>query len=98
MQMDIDLQNQKQKVSKTKEERVSDAIKILTKLLEYGIEKESTQYIYTKTHLDGWIKTGEPQFHKIYFPSHGRTAHMTLPEHSGVEPIYVLKARERRTC
>ena len=81
------------KVPKTLNERVSESVNILRKILDIGVEKDSSEYIATKAYLDTWIKDGEPAVYTIPFPSHGRVAHMTLPKFSGVEPIYVLKVR-----
>jgi len=80
-------------MDKTIQERLSDTLNILRKILDIGVEKDSSEYLTTKAHLDTWIKSGEPGFYKIPFPSHGRIAHMTLPKLSGTEPIYVLKKR-----
>lgn len=85
------------KALKTKQERLSDSITILHKILEIGVEKDSTEYLATKTHLDGWIASGEPGTFTIPFPTYGRVAHMTLPKYEGVTPIYVLKVRERKS-
>jgi hypothetical protein len=78
---------------KTMAERLSDTLMILRKILDIGVEKDSSEYMTTKQHLDAWIKSGEPGVYTIPFPSHGRIAHMTLSNDAGKEPIYVLKTR-----
>jgi hypothetical protein len=84
------------KVPKTLEERLSDSVTILRNILDVGVEKDSDEYLTTKAHLDTWIKSGEPGFFTIPFPTYGRVAHMTLPKFSGTTPVYVLKAGKRR--
>jgi len=78
---------------KTMAERLSDTLLILRKILDIGVEKDSSEYMTTKQHLDAWIKSGEPGVYTIPFPSHGRIAQMTLSNDAGKEPIYVLKTR-----
>lgn len=80
---------------KTMQERVSDAVTILRRILDIGLDKDSDEYMTTKAHLDRWITSGEPGFFTIPFPTYGRVAHMTLPKLSGTTPIYVLKVGKR---
>ena len=79
---------------KTTGERVADAIKVLKNILEFGIDKDYSEYITTKEYLDIWIQNGEPQFQVIPYLSYRTVAHMTLPQYKGEYPIYVLKAKE----
>jgi hypothetical protein len=80
---------------KTREERLSDTLTILRSILEIGVEKDSSEYLATKAHLDSWITSGEPGFFIIPFPTYGRVAHMTLTKYSGTTPVYVLKSLKK---
>ena len=80
--------------SKTKEERVKDAVKLLMQLKEIGIPATDPGYLDTKQHLDAWIQDGDHREVKIPFPRALRVGHLMLPRATGRSPTFVLKATD----
>ena len=73
--------------------RISETVKILTKLRDLGISQEDAGYIQTKLAFDSWIKTGFSSSHVIPFTSVDRVCHLELP--AGSKSVKcVLKATE----
>jgi hypothetical protein len=81
-------------VQKTKGERVKESVTLLKRLMEVGIHSEDLGYKATKQLLDTWISDGAPKTETIDFARYGRIGHLTLPEHSGNPPTFLLKATE----
>ena len=79
---------------KTKAERVKESVTLLKRLMEVGIHSEDLGYKATKQALDTWISDGAPKTETIDFARYGRIGHLTLPEHSGKPPTFLLKATE----
>lgn len=82
------------KTPKTREERVKDAIKILTRMKEVGIAATDPGYLETKGYLDEWIQTGKSADYKYKLHRYGRKVELILPARSGVEPTCHLLAAE----
>jgi hypothetical protein len=73
--------------------RISETVKILTKIRELGISQDDAGYVQTKLAFDSWIKTGLPSSHEIPFTSVDRVCHLELP--AGSKSVKcVLKATE----
>lgn len=73
--------------------RISETVKILTKLRDLGLPPEDEGYVLTKVALDLWIKTGIPSSQEIPFTSVNRVGHLDLPGDS--QSIrFVLKATD----
>ena len=79
---------------KTREERVKDAVKILTRMKEVGIANTDPGYLETKKYLDDWIKTGDGATYKYKLHRYGRKVELILPTRAGVEPTCHLFAAE----
>jgi hypothetical protein len=80
---------------KTKAERVKESVTLLKRLIEVGIHSEDLGYKATKQVLDTWISDGAPKTETIDFARYGRIGYLTLPEHSGKPPTFLLKATEQ---
>jgi hypothetical protein len=80
---------------KTKAERVKESVTLLKRLIEVGIHSEDLGYKATKQVLDTWISDGAPKTETIDFARYGRIGYLTLPEHSGKPPTFLLKATDQ---
>lgn len=72
----------KLKIEKTKEERLSEGIQILTQLKGGGVKENGLGYIQLKTKISEWIHTGQSYEDTINFPEHGRIAEISLPKYN----------------
>ena len=81
------------KPTKTREQRVMDAIEILSNLKSVGATGDSG-YIDTKLRLDQWIADGETWAGRIEFPRYGRYLDLILPQRADRKPACVLRAGE----
>lgn len=81
---------------KTRLERITDAVLILSKLKQAGISDKDPGFIETKKVLDSWIAnaetTGEGWEGKVEYPRYGRVLEMILPSRQGRVPTTVLRA------
>ena len=81
---------------KTREERITDAVLVLSKLKSVGADKD-IGYTQTKDALDKWINEGGSWQGKIDFPRYDRYVELFLPWRTGVQPTCVLRSRPRET-
>ena len=81
---------------KSKEERVKDAVKLLTVMKEYGIPTNDAGYIEIKQRLDEWIKGGDKWTGIIRFSRIANTAELDLPVKPGREIMMKLIAPKVR--
>jgi len=79
---------------KRKEDRLTEAIDILKRLINIGISNTEYGYKQTKAYLDLWIANGEPQSYTIEFARYGRIGYMTLPSEENMKASYILKATD----
>jgi len=78
-------------MEKDKFSRVKEAVTILKKLIEFGFDDQSEDYLTTKGYMDEWIKNGKEQYHIIPFYSCRRNGHLTLPLSANKSAEMVLK-------
>ena len=77
---------------KSKEERVKDAVKLLTVMREYGIPTNDGGYMEIKQKLDEWIQGGDKWSGIIRFSRIANTAELELPVKPGREIMMKLIA------
>jgi hypothetical protein len=85
--------HRKMPILKTKEQRLTDSIEILTNLKNVGADKDSG-YLETKKQLDIWIADGFSWSGKIQFPRYGRYAEIILPQRADRKPTCILRATD----
>lgn len=77
---------------KTKEERLSDGVKILKKLRDLGVPRDNEGFSETEKIIRRWIEDGLAVSEtKINFFPYDREGHLTLPAVAGVEPTFILR-------
>lgn len=77
---------------KTKEERVSEGMTIIRKLLEVGVEATNPGFVAVKAAVSAWIADGRPStLSQINFGRLNRVGELVLPRRSGTEPTLTLK-------
>ena len=81
---------------KSKEERVKDAVKLLTVMKEFGIPTNDAGYMEIKQKLDEWIKGGDKWTGIIRFSRIANTAELELPIKPGREIMMKLIAPKVR--
>jgi len=80
---------------KTKEERVSEGMTIIRKLLGIGVEATNPGFTTVKTAVSTWIADGKPiTLSKIEFGRLDRVGELVLPHRHGAEPTLSLKVRK----
>jgi hypothetical protein len=82
----------KEDKSKTKGQRVMDAVEILRNIKGVGITEDAIGYADVKAKLDEWIQTGDAWSGKIDFPRYGRFAEIILPWRADRKCTCVLRA------
>ncbi len=77
---------------KTKEERLSEGMKILIKLRELGVPRDNEGFVETEKTIRRWIGDGIViEVDNINFYPFDREGYMLLPELSGIEPTFRLR-------
>jgi hypothetical protein len=77
---------------KPREDRVREAVEILTKLKSLGITPTDPGYSTVKSAFDTWIADGRSFSTTVEFPRHGRCGELTLPRKSNVAASLSLKS------
>lgn len=70
------------KILKTKEERLSEGINLLTQLRTAHVKENIYGYQELKRMISTWVETGNPWEGAIPFPEHGREAVVKLPQYN----------------
>lgn len=81
-------------MEKDKFSRVKETVTILKKLIEFGFDDQSEDYLTTKGYMDEWIKSGKEQYHIIPFYSCRRNGHLSLPFSASKSAELVLKVMQ----
>ena len=68
----------KQKIEKTKQERLSEGIYLLNQVKEAGIKENTLSYQELKSRITEWITTGGSWEDRMEFPEYGRVADILL--------------------
>jgi hypothetical protein len=67
------------KKEKTKEERLSETMNLLTQLTKNGVRTNSLGYLELKRQLSEWVTSGAPSSFTVPFREYGREAVVSLP-------------------
>jgi hypothetical protein len=79
-------------LEKTKEERVSEGMTIIRKLLDVGVEATNPGFRAVKSAVSTWIADGKPAtLSRIDFGRLDRVGELVLTRRQGAEPTLVLK-------
>lgn len=78
--------------AKTKEERLSDGLKVLRKLQEIGVPRDNSGFAEVQAAISRWVSDGLAVIIKnISFFPFDRVGELTLPSLAGVEPTMRLR-------
>jgi hypothetical protein len=78
--------------AKTKEERLSQGMKILLKLRELGVPRDNEGFEITEKTIRKWIEDGlAVEVDKINFYPFDREGYMILPAKAGIDPTFRLR-------
>lgn len=82
---------------KPKAERVREAVHLMKKLQEIGMNADEPGYVETKQRLDDWIKTGDAWSGWIRFIFFERKGELILPSRKGrVSTFHILAPEDPR--
>lgn len=70
------------KKEKTKEERLSETVNLLTQLKTNGVRANSLGYLALKQKLTAWVETGMSEDFTVPFREYGREAVVSLPRYN----------------
>lgn len=70
------------KKEKTKEERLSETVNLLTQLKNNGVRSNSLGYLSLKQRLTAWVESGLPEDFTVPFREYGREAVVSLPRYN----------------
>ena len=70
------------KKEKTKEERLSETVNLLTQLRNNGVRGNSLGYLELKSKLSTWVESGTPCDFIVPFREYGREAVVSLPRYN----------------
>lgn len=77
---------------KSKEERLTDGLKVLRKLQEIGVPRDNSGFTEVQAAISRWVNDGLAVIIKnINFYPFDRVGDLTLPALEGVEPIMRLR-------
>jgi hypothetical protein len=80
------------RTTKTKEERLSDGLKVLRKLQEIGVPRDNSGFTEVQAAISKWVADGvAASVKKINFFPFDREGELTLSTIAGVEPIMRLR-------
>ena len=80
------------KHEKTKEDRLTEGLKLLKDMLDIVKNKELTAYVELKNRISEWVTTGKPWDGRIEFVTLGRYAVVSLPKTALKAADITLKA------
>jgi len=80
------------KHEKTKEDRLSEGLKLLKDMLDIVKNKELTAYVELKNRISEWVTTGKAWDGRIEFTTLGRYALVSLPKTALKAAEITLKA------
>lgn len=78
---------------KTKAERLTEGIRILKKLRDFGVQSHDIGQKEIQATITKWVNDGEPIKEKIWIPRIGRDADMDLTSKKGETAVLVLRAQ-----
>jgi hypothetical protein len=84
----------KQKIEKTKQERLSEGISLLNQVKEAGIKDNTLSYQELKRRVSEWISTGGSWEDRMEFPEYGRIAEVHLPKYNNRAADILLKVKK----
>ena len=70
------------KSEKTKEDRLTETMRLLTELQKNGVRKNTLSFMELKQKMSTWVDTGVPADYVIPFPEYGREAIVSLPRYN----------------
>ena len=70
------------KSEKTKEDRLTETMRLLTELQKNGVRKNTLSFMELKQKMSAWVDTGVPADYVIPFPEYGREAIVSLPRYN----------------
>jgi hypothetical protein len=70
------------KSEKTKEERLTETIKLLTELQTGGVKRTSLSFQDVQKKMSDWVNTGISADYNVPFPEYGREAIVALPRYN----------------
>jgi hypothetical protein len=70
------------KSEKTKEDRLTETMRLLTELQKNGVRKNTLSFLDLKQKMSAWVDTGLPADYVVPFPEYGREAVVSLPRYN----------------
>ena len=70
------------KSEKTKEDRLTETMRLLTELQKNGVRKNTLSFMELKQKMSVWVDTGVAADYVIPFPEYGREAIVSLPRYN----------------